>query len=104
MKTNGYENDIDWDVGIPWLLFVIRESVQESLGFSPNELIFGHQVRGLLYLLKEKWLNPDVEKTKVLEHIQTFKERIRKACTIAKENLKESQSHMKSYYDKDSVM
>ena len=76
MKTYCYENDKDWDEGIPWLLFAYRESVQESLGFSPNELIFGHRVRGPLYLLKEKWLNPDIEKTNVLEHFQTFKERI----------------------------
>jgi hypothetical protein len=30
--------------------------LQESLGFSPFELVFGHAVRGPLKLLKEKWL------------------------------------------------
>ena len=32
----------DWDEGIPLLLFAVREAVQTSLGFSPFELVFGH--------------------------------------------------------------
>ena len=42
------------DESVHLLLFAIRESVQESLGFSPFELVFGHNVRGPLKLLKEK--------------------------------------------------
>ena len=47
------------DEGIHLLLFAVRESVQESLGFSPFELVFGHTVRGPLKLLKEKFLSND---------------------------------------------
>ena len=35
------------------MLVEVRESVQESLGFSPFELVFGHSLRGPLQLLKE---------------------------------------------------
>ena len=35
------------------LLFAAREVTQESLGFSPAELVFGHTVRGPMKLLKE---------------------------------------------------
>ena len=42
------ENSRDWDEGVHLLLFAVRESVQESLGFSPFELVFGHAVRGPL--------------------------------------------------------
>ena len=38
----------DWDEGIPLLLFAARESIQESLEFSPFELVFGHLPRGPL--------------------------------------------------------
>jgi len=31
-----------WDEGIPLLLFAIREIIQESIEFSPFELVFGH--------------------------------------------------------------
>ena len=47
----------DWDEGVHLLLFAAREAVQETLGFSPFELVFGHTVRGPIKLLKEKWLN-----------------------------------------------
>ena len=43
-----------WDEGINVFLFVVRESIKESLGFSPFELVFGHTVRRPLKLLKEK--------------------------------------------------
>ena len=47
------ENTKDWDRGVLFLLFATREVPQESLGFSPNELVFGHRVREPLSLLKE---------------------------------------------------
>ena len=54
IKMHCIENSKDWDEGVHLLLFAVRESVQESLGFSPFELVFGHAVRGPLLLLKEK--------------------------------------------------
>ncbi|KAJ8019215.1 hypothetical protein HOLleu_42344 [Holothuria leucospilota] len=57
LKTYCYDNERDWDEGIPFVMFAARESLQESLGFSPFELVFGHTVRGPLKLLKEKWLS-----------------------------------------------
>ncbi len=41
----------DWEEGLPWLLLAAHEFVQESLGFSPNQLVFGHCVRGPLGVL-----------------------------------------------------
>ena len=38
-----------------YYFFAVRESVQESLGFSPFELVFGHTVRGPLKLLKRNF-------------------------------------------------
>jgi len=31
----------DWEDGLPWLLMRVT---QESIGFSPNDLVFGHEV------------------------------------------------------------
>ena len=36
-----YEQEKNWDEGVHLLLFAIRETVQESLSFSPYELLFG---------------------------------------------------------------
>ncbi len=53
------DTDKDWDEGVPLVLFAVREAVQESLGFSPAELVFGHTVRGPLKMLKENILSFD---------------------------------------------
>lgn len=49
----------DWDEQIPFLLFAVRDTIQESLGFSPAELVFGHAVRGPLKILQEQWISCD---------------------------------------------
>ncbi|XP_042890634.1 uncharacterized protein LOC122265381 [Penaeus japonicus] len=33
----------DWDEGVPLMLFAIRESTQDTLGFSPFSLVYGHE-------------------------------------------------------------
>lgn len=38
------ESNKDCDEGLSVLLFAFHESVQESLGFNPAELVFGHTV------------------------------------------------------------
>ncbi len=47
------ELSADWEEGLPWLLLAAREVVQESTGFSPNDLVFGHKVRGPLAVLQD---------------------------------------------------
>lgn len=50
----------NFDVGVPLVLFAVRETVQESLGFSLAKLVFGYHVIGLLKVLKEEILMPRV--------------------------------------------
>ena len=56
VRTYCLSNEKEWDQGIPVLLFAVKDAKQESLGFSPFDLVYGHIVRGQLKLLKEKWL------------------------------------------------
>ncbi len=75
--------------------------VQESLGFSPFELVYGHSVRGPLKVIKEKWLSADdPPKYNLLEYVSEFKERLIQACALAQEKLKLSQVGMKTWYDR----
>ncbi len=53
LKKYCQETDKDWDEGVTLVLFAVRVTIQESLGFSPAELVFGHQVRCPLKVLKE---------------------------------------------------
>ncbi|KAJ8047941.1 hypothetical protein HOLleu_00063 [Holothuria leucospilota] len=84
-------------------MFAARESIQESLGFSPFELVFGHTVRGPLKLLKEKWLSDPGEDIHLLDYVSRFKDRLHGACELAQENLRHSQKKMKAWYDKTTV-
>ncbi|KAF7640769.1 hypothetical protein LDENG_00015390 [Lucifuga dentata] len=98
------EGEKSWDEGIPFLLFAAREAVQESLGFSPVELIFGHTVRGPLKALKETFLSSDLSpQTNVLDYVSKFRERLYHARSFAKEVLSKSQTNMKRQYDRSAV-
>ena len=46
MNTFCYDSHKDWDNGVRMLLFAVMETFQESLGFSPFEVVFGHSVGG----------------------------------------------------------
>merc|ERR1711860_195429 len=99
LKKYCQQYDKDWDNGVHFVLFAAREAVQESLGFSPFELVFGHSVRGPLLFLKEKWLN-EKSQLNLLDYVSDFKERLFNAVKIAQENMTQSQSVMKKKYDK----
>lgn len=90
----------DWDEGVHLLLFAIREVVQESLGFSPAELVFAHTVRGPLKLLKEKWLNEKNKPENLIDYVCNFRFRLHRACELAKTNMSAAQSRMKCWFDK----
>lgn len=91
----------DWDKGIPFLLFATRDSPNESTGFSPFELVYGHEVRGPLKLVKERFLAEDDE-VNLLDYVSKFRERLSGACEVAKEHLKISQGKMKAQADKNA--
>ena len=94
-----FDTEKDWDEGIHLLLFAVREYVQESLGFSPFELVFGYSVRGPLKLLKKKFLSNHETPLKLLQYVSDFRNRLSRACEVARSNLKTSQGKMKARYD-----
>ena len=99
IRSYCFDTEKDWDEGIHLLLFAVRESVQESFGLSPFELVFGHSVRGPLKLLKEKFLSNDEPPLNLLQYVSNFRNRLSRACEVARSNLKTSQGKMKARYD-----
>ena len=77
------------------LLFAARTSQQESLRFSPFELVFGHTVRGPLKLLKENLLFGNSESINILQYVSDFHTKLFRACELARANLSSSQRSMK---------
>lgn len=97
------ETGKEWDEGLPVLMFAIRETTQESLGFAPADLVFGHTVRGPLRMLREQLLNESVSHMPVLDYVRKFRDRLHRVCAMAKENLVMAQNKIKSHFDKRSV-
>ena len=50
--------DKQWDKALPYLMFTYREVPQESTGFSPFELLYGQQVRGVTTMMHWRHLPP----------------------------------------------
>ena len=103
IRTYCFDTEKDWDEGVHLLLFAARESVQESLGFSPFELVFGHTVRGPLKLLKEKFISSSDEHLNLLQYVSDFRTKLTRACELARANLVSAQKSMKSRYDHNTV-
>lgn len=95
------ETGKEWDDGINLLLFAIRESKQESLGFSPHQLVFPHEVRGPLRVLKDSWLD-NSEQVTLGKYVQNFRNKLKEIRQFAKENLCEAQNAMKTNFDRKS--
>nr|XP_054768187.1 protein NYNRIN-like [Lytechinus pictus] len=101
IKSYCSENSGDWEKGIPFLLFASRDTPNESTGFTPFELVFGHEPRGPLKVVKEHMLSEfEVESGNVLDYVSQFRERLLRACELAGEQLRLSQGAMKARADK----
>ena len=57
LKNLCAEKPKQWNRSIDPLLFAYREAPQDSLGFSPFELLYGRTLRGPLSILRELWTN-----------------------------------------------
>ena len=88
----------DWEEGLPWLLLAAREVTQESTGFSPNELVFGHMVRGLLAALKSGWEEAEPPQN-LIDYVNGFSHCLYAATELAKEKLASAQNKMKRIHD-----
>ena len=93
-----FESGREWNEGLPLLLFAVRETTQESLGFSLADLVFGHTVHSPLHLLREKWLADKPKEThNLLDYVSSFKEKLHHACETARQSLASAQTKMKKH-------
>ncbi|XP_068239972.1 uncharacterized protein [Palaemon carinicauda] len=72
-----HEHQKEWDEGLPFVLFARRNTQQDSLGYSPSELLYGsHQAMNVERLLKSfRDLCEDVPtQTNLLEYTIILKE------------------------------
>ena len=84
------ERPNDWDKYLPALLFAVREIPQESLGFSPFELLYGRNVRGPMQILRELWSVEETDQYARLtyQYVIDLRERLEKTCKLAQDNVR----------------
>ncbi len=99
LRSYCIELKADWQDGLPWLLLAAREVVQESTGFSPNELVFAHTVRGPLSVIRDQWVESDPPKN-LISYVNGFRHRLYEAGELAKQNLQVAQKKMKQLFDR----
>ncbi|XP_069973541.1 uncharacterized protein [Penaeus vannamei] len=97
-----HETGSEWDLGVPLLLYAIRCTKQESLGFSPYELLFGRDIRGPMKLLYESWIG--IENSGSLsDYVVKMKTRLQHLQEFAHKNLERAQCSMKGTYDRNAI-
>ena len=95
----------EWDRFIPAALFAYREAPQESLGFSPFEMLYGRAVRGPMQILRQLWtqdeVDPEVRTTG--EYIVDLRNRLEATCELAREALKKASDRHAAHFDRKTV-
>ena len=77
--------------------------MQESTGFSPNDLVFGHKVRTPLSVLGSE-LGGTESPESLADHVQGFRRKLFLAWKMASKNLGRAQKRMKTLCDRKAVV
>lgn len=93
------ELDVGWEEGLPWLMLAAREAVQESPGFSPSELAFGHSVRGPLAVLRDGCVDTKLP-VGLVDYVNGFEHLLFPDGGVAWEKLSVSRGGVKRLYDR----
>ncbi|XP_068246830.1 uncharacterized protein [Palaemon carinicauda] len=99
LKKFCYDHGTEWDKEVLYALFAIRAMPNESLSFSPFQLVFGHIVRGPLDAVRKHLESNGINEIKVIDYLSNLQEKLRSAWEFARNNLVTSQSRMKLQYD-----
>jgi len=100
------ERPKDWDRYLESVLFAYREVKQESLGFSPFELLYGRTVRGPMAILRELWTQeePDNDVRTTYQYVVDLRNRLEETCQLVKDCLEKASSKAKKHFDKKTRM
>lgn len=96
------ERPKDWDKYLNVVLFAFREVPQESLGYSPFELLYGQKVRGPATILKELWSGEvaDTDVKTTYHYVLHLQEKLQETCRLAQDHLIKAKAHQKCHFNK----
>jgi len=102
LKKVSAEKPKDWHRYLGPLMFAVRDTPQDSTGFTLFELLYGHKVRTPMALLKRIWINEDEDpEVKTLyQYVVDLRDRVEETCKLAKEELAKVQVRNQKYYNR----
>jgi len=82
-------------------MFAVRDTPQDSTGFTPFELLYGHKVRTPMTLLKRIWTgeDEDPEVKTAYQYVIDLRERVEETCEMARNELAKLQTCNQKYYN-----
>jgi len=83
-------------------MFAVRDTPQDSTGFTPFELLVGHRVRTPMTLLKHLWTGEkqDPEDKTTHQYVLDLGERIEETCQLTQEAIAKVQKRNQTYYNR----
>ncbi len=95
-----HEDAKNWDKWLEPLLFAVREVPQASTGFSPFELLYGRQPRGVLDVLRETWEEGPSESKNEIQHVLDLRTKLHTLGKLSMENLLQAQDKQSRLYNR----
>jgi hypothetical protein len=92
-----------WHKCVPFMLWALRESGNETTGLSPYTLLYGHTPRGTLHILKESWLGskplpPRLKKSET-DYLTSLKQRLETVRDYAANHSEQAQADYVNAYN-----
>ncbi len=94
------EDAKNWDKWLEPLLFAVREVPQASTGFSPFELLYGRQPRGVLDVIKESWEEGPSNSRNEIQYVLDLRAKLHTLGRLSMENLLQAQDKQMRLYNR----
>lgn len=94
----------DWEKSLPFMIGAYNDTLQESLGFSPNQIVFGRSLNTPLNMLRQQWEGVSALKPmSVVTYFRQLKKTLAAVWESAKLRLSKAQQLQKRAYDRKAV-
>ncbi len=94
------EDTKNWDKWLEPLLFAVREVPQASTGFSPFELLYGRQPRGVLDVIKESWEEGPSNSRNEIQYVLDLRAKRHILGRLSMENFLQAQDKQMRLYNR----
>lgn len=107
-KSFIHENPTQWDIAIDYYLFAYNSVKSATTGCSPQELVYGRNLRSPLNVMREVWLNGEPEQPKlgkdVLTYLTELKEQLEAAAEAAEAETKKQNERQRNIYNRKTTV